>query len=344
MLEDKMEIKPLISIILPVYNGEKYIEEAIESCLSQTYSNIELIIVNDCSTDRTLEICHSYVKKDDRIKLINNDINLKLPVSLNVGHRAAKGDFLTWTSDDNYYKTAALETLINIILEKQVDVAYSDLISIDENGELIGEVNYVGFENIVFGNFVGASFLYKKEVFQRNKGFNEKLYLVEDYDFWLRAMIHSKFYQVNEKLYFYRKHEDSLTHQIKFTKDAKRLWKDNLKKMFANYCVLIEGNENEEIASFLAKRMSYQQIPFDWWVQNHKLISKFKNKLKCNVNFISDNTLIEKAFFNKTIEALRQDVSNNSRFLNALFIIRKYSSVLNGKGIKAMIKHILTII
>ncbi|MFT5212615.1 MAG: glycosyltransferase involved in cell wall biosynthesis, partial [Patiriisocius sp.] len=94
---------PFVSIILPVYNGEKYLSKSIESCLNQTYRNIELIIVNDCSTDKTLEIVDGYLKLDSRIKVLTNSANKRLPASLNIGHLQAQGDYITWTSDDNLY-------------------------------------------------------------------------------------------------------------------------------------------------------------------------------------------------------------------------------------------------
>ena len=101
----------LISIILPTYNGEKYIRESIDSILNQTYKNWELIIVNDCSTDQTPTIVDEYATKDSRIKIINNAMNLKLPKSLNIGFKEAKGEYYTWTSDDNIFKPTALEVM-----------------------------------------------------------------------------------------------------------------------------------------------------------------------------------------------------------------------------------------
>ena len=163
----------LISIILPVYNGEKYLAISIESCLKQTYQNIELIIVNDCSTDTTLAIINNYAALDNRIRVINNEKNRKLPASLNIGHNAAKGDFITWTSHDNFYERNALETLYNTISENQADIVYSDFFLIDDTGIRVRKVEFIGIENIIFGNFVGCCFLYKKEVFVRNNGYNE---------------------------------------------------------------------------------------------------------------------------------------------------------------------------
>ena len=75
-------MEKLVSIVLPTYNGEKYLADSIESVISQTYKNWELIIINDCSTDKTLEIAQSYAAKDNRIKVYSNDENLKVPKSL----------------------------------------------------------------------------------------------------------------------------------------------------------------------------------------------------------------------------------------------------------------------
>src|ERR1017187_1387375 len=104
-------MQPVISIVLPTYNGSKYIRTSIDSCLHQTFPNFELIIVNDCSTDDTASIVEEYVAKDDRIKIIHNIQNKKLPLSLNKGFEIAKGKYFTWTSDDNYYAPHALQTL-----------------------------------------------------------------------------------------------------------------------------------------------------------------------------------------------------------------------------------------
>ena len=86
-------MEKLVSIVLPTYNGEKYLADSIESVISQTYKNWELIIINDCSTDKTLEIAQSYAAKDNRIKVYSNDENLKVPKSLNRGFSLANGKY-----------------------------------------------------------------------------------------------------------------------------------------------------------------------------------------------------------------------------------------------------------
>ena len=115
-----------VSIVLPVFNGEKFIKDSIESVLNQTFKDFELIIVNDCSTDSTPDIINSYAEKDSRIKIINNKTNLKLPQSLNVGFKNAKGEYYTWTSDDNIYKENAIEYMASF-LDKNKNTALVSL-------------------------------------------------------------------------------------------------------------------------------------------------------------------------------------------------------------------------
>ena len=129
----------LISIVLPVYNGEAYLEESIKSILRQTYSCFELIIVNDCSTDMTETIIRRYMEEDDRIILISNCENQRLPKSLNIGFAVSKGQYLTWTSDDNLYYPEALEKMVNYLKgHKEDGLVYADMNLIDETGRIIG--------------------------------------------------------------------------------------------------------------------------------------------------------------------------------------------------------------
>ena len=89
-----MENKPLVSVVLPTYNGSKWLSGSIESILTQTYKNLELIIVDDASTDSSEEIIRKYCRKDPRVKSIRHKINKKIPQSLNDGFAVAKGDFV----------------------------------------------------------------------------------------------------------------------------------------------------------------------------------------------------------------------------------------------------------
>ena len=108
-------MESLISIVLPIYNGEKYMRKSIDSVLAQTYANWELLIIDDGSTDNTAIIAQEYAANDSRIRYYKNPENMRLPKTLNRGFSLAGGDFLTWTSDDNYYYPTALETMHNAL-------------------------------------------------------------------------------------------------------------------------------------------------------------------------------------------------------------------------------------
>lgn len=209
-----MEYQPLISIVLPTYNGSKFIRTSIESCLAQTFKDFELIIVNDCSTDATPTIIEEYAARDKRVKLIHNTFNKKLPLSLNTGFDAAKGKYHTWTSDDNYYATNALETLVQILNDNtNADFIYTDYTIINDTDEITGKRTF-GDINKNFTNFQGSSacFLYKAEIHKANNGFNPSAFLIEDYDFFVRAFLKFNVLYINRyDLYYYREHVSSLT-------------------------------------------------------------------------------------------------------------------------------------
>lgn len=201
-----------ISVILPVYNGEQYLAEALESILSQTYTNLEVIIVDDCSTDHTAEIIERYINHDQRIRCIKNSVNLKLPRTLNVGFANATGDYLTWTSDDNKYKTDALERMAYQLDAKlNIDMVYADYTAIDTNGRIIGEVQLGDPYGLLYGNVIGGCFLYKRDLLDRVGEYDPNLFLAEDYDYWIRIWKAGTIVHMHENLYFYRRHEGSLT-------------------------------------------------------------------------------------------------------------------------------------
>lgn len=221
----------MISIVLPVYNGEEYLRQSIDSILAQTYPNFELIIVNDCSTDSTPDIINEYLVKDKRIRVINNETNQRLPKSLNIGFNESKGDYLTWTSDDNLMKPNALNELLHAIKDSDSDLAFSRCDTIDKQGNKIGETEkIIDLDDIYYNNIVLASFLYKRCLHEELGGYDIGKFLVEDYDFWLRAYRKYKFIFVDKSLYQIRYHGENLgTRYYEEVKLRKiQLLKDNL--------------------------------------------------------------------------------------------------------------------
>ncbi len=206
----KDPILPKVSIVLPTYNGSRYIRQSIDSCLNQTYNNIELIIVDDCSNDETPSIIKSY--SDQRIKVIRNKQNMRLPCSLNVGFKHATGEYLTWTSDDNQYLPNAIEVMIHCLNQnKNIDFVYADYWECNlGNGEkkIRRLPDKVALEKECQ---IGACFLYSRRVFSIIGWYNPKLELVEDYDYWIRVSKKFNLFHCSDPLYIYTFHSNSLT-------------------------------------------------------------------------------------------------------------------------------------
>ena len=221
----------LVSVILPAYNGEEFIREAIDSILVQTYPSWELIAVDDGSTDRTGEILDEYALRDGRIRVLHQE-NRKLPGALNRGFETALGEYYTWTSCDNRLHPDFLEKMVNCLKNHPAwDMVYSNIDIIGLDGEPLRESSeYVTYQypygsehirlpvhgaelNITPNNFVGSAFLYRRRAACLVGQYTPFLFTIEDYDYWMRVngllqLHHASF---PDPIYDYRFHRDSLT-------------------------------------------------------------------------------------------------------------------------------------
>jgi len=203
---------PLVSIVLPTYNGSRYLDQAVRSCLDQTYPAWELIIVDDASTDDTPVRIARYVAEDPRVRSVRHERNRRLPGALNTGFAQAKGDYLTWTSDDNCYRPPALTEMVAWLESNPaVDIVYADYTIMDEEGCARQYVAVGDPEALGNRNCIGPCFLYRRRVQETLGGYAEDLFLVEDYEFWLRAAASFRFQPLHRDLYLYRRHGASLT-------------------------------------------------------------------------------------------------------------------------------------
>jgi glycosyltransferase involved in cell wall biosynthesis len=203
---------PRVSLILPVHNGAAYLGEALASIAAQSFTDYELIGVDDASSDASPQILAAAATADPRITLVRLDTNVGLPAALNAGFARARGSYFSWTSDDNILRPHMLERLVAALdRHPECGVVHSDYTVIDPDGRP-GELVRAGpADQLVLGNNVGASFLYRREVDFALGGYDPNLFGVEDYDFWLRVAAHYRFHHVPEDLYLYRKHPRSLT-------------------------------------------------------------------------------------------------------------------------------------
>ncbi len=201
---------PKVSIILPTYNGARYLRQSIESCLNQTHRDIELIVVDDCSTDGSASILEAYAGRNN-VRLIRHGSNKKLPAALNTGFALATGALLTWTSDDNYFAPDAVERMTGY-LEKHPDTpfVYTDCWIVDADGQVVRRKEAGPPEHLREGCAI-TCFLYRREVYEATGEYDSELFRIEDYDYWLRIMKHFRMGWLPEPVYYYRRHSASLT-------------------------------------------------------------------------------------------------------------------------------------
>ena len=221
-----------VSVVLPVYNQAALLAESIDSVLNQTYSDLELIVVNDGSTDGVESVLARYAGCP-RVRLLTQT-NQKLPAALSNGFRFAQGEFWTWTSADNRMHQEQLSVQVAFLrAHPETAMVYADYRAIDDHGDPLDDPDFRPQNritsrspmihlprstcelNVVSDNFIGPCFLYRGWV-GRLMGEYDPSMGIEDYDYWMR--INSAF-QIDhlgeyDVLYEYRVHENSLSDQL----------------------------------------------------------------------------------------------------------------------------------
>jgi glycosyltransferase involved in cell wall biosynthesis len=201
---------PTVSIILPTYNGHRYLRSSVESCLNQSYPQLEIIIVDDGSTNpQTRAILTDF--SDKRIQIIHLKKNGGLPNALNVGFENSSGQLLTWTSDDNLYHKSAIQKMVEEMHKHHVDFVMAPFRTIDEHGTVVQKNDLSPIELLPVVNSIGACFLYSRKVMEKTGKYNTSMQLAEDYDYWVRVSKIFTMHKINQFLYDYRIHSDSLT-------------------------------------------------------------------------------------------------------------------------------------
>lgn len=205
---------PTLTVVVPVFNGEKYLKEAVESILNQTFSDFELIIINDGSTDKSIEIINDYT--DTRIRLIDNKNNFGIAHSRNLGLEHAKGEFLTWTDCDDINNLARFEEQINF-LKNNIEFGACGTWLIR-----FGSIKTKVFRAYRNSELVKATLLFKPSmpnatvmlrlasIRQFKLQYNEGLPIAEDYDFILRCSMCFPLTNIPKVLYKYRDSETSI--------------------------------------------------------------------------------------------------------------------------------------
>lgn len=205
--------QPLVSIVLPTYKRAHLLAQAMRSVLDQTYANLELIVVDDNSPDDTAAVVQSF--DDPRIRYLKNDPNLKLPRALNRGFSMARGEYLTWTSDDNLLCATAIEKMVGVLTANDCDFVYADywlFSEQDADGRPLApqQIRQPTTLQLDKGNHIGACFMYTRKLYEAVGDYDPELFLVEDYDYFLRAARQFRFCHLAEPLYYFRRDDATL--------------------------------------------------------------------------------------------------------------------------------------
>lgn len=242
-------MKYSLSVIIPNYNKEKYIEKCIDSILNQTLVPNEIIVVDDCSEDNSVEIIKKLQKQNNIIKGIFLKENEGVSNARDVGIKFSKSNYITVIdSDDYYYCNNKLELEMNLIKyykEKHNEdvVAFSKTVIVDENGlftnSVINSGNYYFFQgNILFKlllgikiGFLPRDYCYLKDLYLKTSGYNKKINLYEDLDLIIKLAQKSKFYCTKEYGTAYRQNTNGLSSKgsLEHKKAKETIYKNNKK-------------------------------------------------------------------------------------------------------------------
>ena len=228
--------EPLVSVILPVYNVQKYLGKCLDSVLNNSYKNLEIICVNDGSKDKCAEILEHYKEKDSRIKIITQE-NQGVSVARNEGLQAAKGEFIAFMDSDDYIHPRFFKSMMACMLEKNADLVVCNALRVNEDTpvseEKYTQIHYKRingnrfFKNYYARHMVWAR-IYRKEDL-RGRQFSTEVHMSEDTFFNLEVVLSIRnpvVYETKTPLYYYLQRADSIVHTADYL---------NLKEAFDHY-------------------------------------------------------------------------------------------------------------
>lgn len=292
-------ISPLVSIIIPCYNAEKYVESAVRSIMNQTYKNLEIILTDDCSTDGTFAILEKLTVEDSRIKLYKNETNLKIVKTLNKMIQLASGKYIARMDADDISLPERIEKQVEF-LEENPDIAFcgTNAFIINENSKRTGKTSLpiTAESNKFFLQFYSTFFhptvMLCSEIYKQNL-YDEDFLYAEDYELWARMIFQENLKGVNlsERLFEYRifKGQSSAIHQEKQISASARIFdkyqiissenKEFHKNLFFTH--KCEKSKDElEYAKDIFKKLSKQNLKFSFDAIQKLLLSIYKNYSK----------------------------------------------------------------
>ena len=335
----KKNAMPLVSIIIPVYNGKNYLKEAIDSALAQTYKNIEILVINDGSTDCTEKIAKKYGDKIRYYKKENGGVS----TALNLGIRKMKGKYFSWLShDDLYMPNKILEQMKYISNFDDKTILFADYCLINKKSQFIRNVilNHEVFlekpeKSILTGSINGITLLIPKRAFTDFGDFDVNLKCTQDYDMWLKMMKKYKF--VHHKMIYTKTRIHSSQDTIKNPRtlsEGNILWKKIIDNFSDKRKIELDGslyNYYNNAATFL-ENTSYSEAKIYAQDKARRIekITKLNNKIKVTVII---------PFYNR-LELLKKSINSvlSQTYKNIELIIVDDASTVDVEEIKYICK------
>lgn len=296
----------LVSIIIPVYNGSNYIRQAINCALNQTYKNIEIIVVNDGSTDNgmTEKICLEYQNKIRYFFKENGGVSS----ALNFGIKKMRGKYFSWLSHDDLYSLDRIEKMVaNIDKSSMNEILFSNFAYIDENNKVLCKTHFERFRDINLnyqyaiyrGLLCGLTLLIPKSAFEEITLFDENLKCVQDYMAFFKFLKKYKYRLVKECTAFSRVHSKQVTlNSPKMQYENAFLWKfiiDNT----PNETILALKHDNYSFYDDLSKFLKYNNISEEAYIYCIKKRDMYplKKHKRINCSILYPLSLFEKMLF-----------------------------------------------
>lgn len=329
-----MENTVLVSVIIPIYNVQDYIEECLVSVISQTYTNLEIICVNDATKDDSMDIVHRYAQRDCRICIVNHNVNRGLSAARNSGMEIAKGDYIQFVDSDD----VIAENMIELMLEKAKDENL-DMVGcqIEKFGELYTSQTQTALSQTIFDRILSGRelfcemietnslvveswrFLFKSNFIRgENLIFKEGL-ICEDIFFTVDAYIFAKkILFLNKKLYFYRQRQGSIMYsQLSSELHVKSKFVLLIELLYRWKSIDCTERENRAFRKFYIQRF--------WDFKN--LIEKYDSVYEKKLPYLPEETLFELLLTPQNISVY---IELNADDLN---ILKKYPKIhLYGAG------------
>ncbi|MVO10077.1 glycosyltransferase [Flavobacterium sp. TP390] len=327
----------LVTLIMPIYNAENFLEETIDSILNQTYTNWELLAINDNSNDGSLAILETYQKRDARIKVFSFDQNQKPAIVRNFGISKATGDFIGFIDADDICFHDRLEVQVNFFkTNSNVDLCGGFWLrfgkNVDYEQAYIKETNEELKLAFIYENYIGNStVLARKKVFS-TAVFNPDFVPMEDYELWTRIIMKHKLYNIQKPLIKYRLHDNNISHTIAV--DYEKV-KQSIQLKYVNTFGLVC---DEEELKYLKKGLRVEQV------ERHNELKKIIVALHKFELFQKESHFFEDALIQNTINEnlnfyFKRLRSYRLKFL--FFVLNQYSSYFKILRFKTKVKFVV---